>query len=62
MARYRVKLSAFTRWEYEKEFFAPDQSSAEDIANEIADSLDGTEYTEDNEYWEEGPMIVEKID
>ena len=62
--KIRINLSALTREEYSKEVEVPDDTSDADLDRIVTlayEVCDGSEFTEDNEYWEKGNCWWEKI-
>jgi len=62
--KLRVHLAALTRMEYTTVVEVPDDTPAHkyaDIVRDLYDKTDGTEFTEDNEYWERGHCWAERV-
>lgn len=62
--KIRINLAALTRKEYSFEMEVPDGSTDSDLEEAVRsayEDTDGTEFTEDNEYWEKGHCWWEKI-
>lgn len=58
-----IHLAALTRVEYSETIEVPDDMTKEaldDLVSQRYDDVDGGEYTDDNEYWEQGHCWWEK--
>lgn len=57
MKRIRVNLAALTRVEYSKVISVPDDFSEDELTrlvDSVYDTTDGSEFWDDNEFWEKG--------
>ena len=59
MPKYRIQLSAFTRVEYGAIVEAESEAAAQEALLTIADRVDGGEYVDDGDYWEENEPRLE---
>lgn len=62
--KVQIKLAVITRQEYCEEVDVPiefDSSDLNDLANETYSVCDGSEFSEDQEYWEKGDCSVDPI-
>jgi len=62
--KVRINLSALTRLYWDVEIDVPNnlsRSELDDLVREFYDEVDGSDFVEDNEYWERGNCYWEKI-
>lgn len=62
--RIRVNLSAMLRVDWSGVVEVPDdmpETEIQELVQSVSDEIDGSDYNEDTDYWEEGPSYGERI-